>query len=337
MSCISPISMKITSRNGVSDFFNIPCGHCLNCLVTKQSQLTFLANKELLTTYQKGLGASFVTLTYDDNHLPTNENGVVTLRRKDVQNFIKNMRRQMEYYNCEIPFKYIYCGEYGDGSHSTSLQGVSTCRPHYHIVFIGLSDDVIRKYTRKLWKFGLCDIGSLSAGGIRYVCKYMTKACPDKEVKTLRESLGVQNPFIYHSVGMGKEWIDKNLDKIVDDDFCFNLNGKLNLFPKYVLRYVSAHTGTNYLPYVRKFLKKEVDLVRSKGISYNQYAFEKDYLRYKTLVANLRQQNKPINDITLSKHWCRPYHTFDRVAKKHINKKCADLADFALYGDVVPF
>lgn len=337
MSCISPINMEVKSRIGMVKEINIPCGHCLNCLVTKQSQLTFLANKELLTVYQRGQGASFVTLTYDDNHIPTNENGYVTLFRKDVQNFIKNMRRQMEYYNCKIPFKYIYCGEYGDGSHSNSKTGVSTCRPHYHIVFIGLSDDQVIKYTRKLWKFGICDIGPLSAGGIRYVCKYMTKACPDKNVKTFREEFGVQNPFIYHSLGLGKDWINKNLDKIVEDNFTFNLNGKLNLFPKYILRYVAAHTGVNYRPYVLEFLKKDLQLAKAKNISYTQYSYERDYINYKTLVANLRQQGKPVNDITLKKSWIHPKHIIDRIPQNRQLKKLNNLTELALYGDVVPF
>ena len=38
-------------------------------------QIEFLTNKELNTVYRSGRSASFVTLTYDDNHLPYNDNG----------------------------------------------------------------------------------------------------------------------------------------------------------------------------------------------------------------------------------------------------------------------
>lgn len=372
MSCINPLDLQIRIKGRFKNI-NVSCGHCLNCLIKKQSQLTFLANKELLTRYSKGQGASFVTLTYDDNHIPYNENGFVTLRKSDVQKFLKNVRRQIEYHNMKKDFKVIYCGEYGDGSHSTSSTGVSTCRPHYHIAFLGLTDSEAKFFTRKLWKHGLCDIGPLSAGGIRYICKYLTKACPDKEIKELREIAGVESPFINHSIGLGKEWIDKHLEEIVENDFHFNLNGKRTLFPRYVLRYVSAHTGVDYLSYVNKeiYNDRNREIARKNGFkSLDGYLYEQSFIKYKYKVASLRSQGKPITDITLNKKWIRPKHSFDRIPsvsvlaeaaynsvdhsspftrkkleiprKKVFNTKTLTFDnvvdwDRYLYGDVVPF
>lgn len=365
MSCINPLT--ITQKN--SRFirsFEVPCGHCLNCLIKKQSQLTFLAQRELLDRYKKNQSASFVTLTYDDNHLPFNDIGFVTLRKKDVQNFLKNVRRNMEYHNVSKPFKVLYCGEYGDGSHSTSKTGVSTCRPHYHIAFIGLSPEEIKVFTRKLWKNGLCDVGPLTSGGLRYICKYMTKACPDKEVKAIREAAEVENPFICHSIGLGKTWIERNMQKIVDDEFCFNINGKKYMFPKYVMQFVSNHTGIDYHPFVTKFLYNErLPLAKVNNMTYSQYDFEDSFIKYKYKVAALRSQGKPINDLTLSKKWCKPHSSHDRSLvelacklgkcdktfienKKSIpRKRFWDIKnnswnngvdwDLYLYGDVVPF
>lgn len=329
MSCINPLSVSTRCHNQVNNII-VPCGHCLNCLVKKQSQIEFLAKKELLENYKLGKSATFLTLTYDDKHIPINENGFVTLRRKDLQDFIKNMRRQIEYHNFNLQFKYLYCGEYGDGSHSTTESGISTNRPHYHLIFIGLSPEQTKLFTRKLWKHGLCDIGPLGAGGIRYLCKYMMKSTPDKDVKALRELCGQQNPFFYHSVGLAKTWINKNLDKIVEDNFTFNLNGKRYLFPKYVLQYVSNHTGVDFHRYVVNFLTNEVlPLAKVKGINFQQYSYEESFIKYKYKVAALRSQNKPINDITLSRKWVKPRHSIDR----HYSK----LSELALYGDVVPF
>lgn len=337
MSCINPIGVNIKNSQGYRQNIEVPCGHCLNCLIKKQSQITFLAQKELVGNYMAGKSASFVTLTYDDNHLPYNDNGFITLKRSDVQLFLKRMRRNMDYHNVRKDFKILYCGEYGDGSHSTSKSGVSTSRPHYHLVFIGLSPEKVKYYTRKLWLYGLCDIGPLSAGGIRYLTKYMTKACPDKDVKAFRKLCNVQNPFFYHSVGLGKEWICKNLQKIVDDGFTFNLNGKINLFPKYVMQFVSNHTGVDYHPYVIDFIKKnELQKAKLENRDYQSYNFEKSYLHYKYLVASLRSKNKPINDITLSKAYCRPAHSIDRSVKS-INPLVNNALDFARFGDVVPF
>lgn len=335
MSCINPIQLKVNDRYSHKLNIEVPCGHCLNCMIKKQSQIEFLAKKELLENYKLNKSASFVTLTYDDSHLPINEYGFSTLLRSDVQKFIKNMRRQIEYYGQNLSFKYLYCGEYGDGSHSTSRSGVSTCRPHYHIVFIGLSPEQVRAYTKKLWRFGLCDVGPLSAGGIRYLCKYMTKTIPDKEVKAIRAACGVQNPFFYHSVGLGKKWIDKNLSKIVEDSFTFNLNGKLYPYPKYVLQYVTLHTGISYKPYIRKGIIDSTlyKKCQSSNISYYDTNYDENFIKYKYKVAALRSQNKPINDFTLSKKWIKPRHSFDRSLNFNYNY----ILDIAKYGDVVPF
>lgn len=313
MSCINPIEMIVQTKYKGRQLIKTDCRHCLPCMIKRQQQIEFLCKKELNTVYRSGRSAAFVTLTYDDAHLPINDNGFVTLRRKDVQDFMKNMRRQMEYHKKKIPFKYIYCGEYGDGSHSTTKTGVSTHRPHYHLVFLGLSTAQIRKYTRKCWKHGICDIGELSAGGIRYLCKYMTKSCPDKDVKAFRQLCNVENPFFYHSVGIGKHWIHENLNKIVEDGFTFNIAGKKQLFPKYIMEYVSMKTGTSYIPYVRKFMQEEqLPKAHGQGITYSQYDFERSYVQHKMLVQNLRSQNKPINDVTLNKAYCKPVHQWDR-------------------------
>ena len=113
MSCINPLQLSVIS-DGRKKNIEVSCGHCLNCMIKKESQIEFLAKRELVDNYRKGLSAAFCTLTYDDNHIPFNENGFVTLRRKDVQNFLKNMRRQMEYYKVERKFKVLYCGNVGE-------------------------------------------------------------------------------------------------------------------------------------------------------------------------------------------------------------------------------
>lgn len=316
MSCIQPREMKIKTKYLGYKTIKIDCRHCMNCMIKRQSTIEFLAKKELLNNYLNGKSASFVTLTYDDDHLPVNEYGFNTLNRKDVQKFIKNMRRQMEYYHEKIDFKVIYNGEYGDGSHSSSKSGVSTCRPHYHLIFIGLSPEQIKKYTRKLWKFGLCDIGPLGAGGISYVCKYMTKALPTPDVKQFREKCKVQNPFLYHSVGLGKEWIDQNLEKIVQDGFTFNINNKIQLFPKPIIDYVAFHTNTNPKPYILDYYNKQVlPEIRASDKSFSEYDYEKSYIKEKLYVNSLRQQNKPVVDVTLSKSYAKPWHYHDRTPK----------------------
>lgn len=310
MACLFPYRVTLDNSFKQKEMFT-DCGRCLNCLVAKESALTFLAQKELLEVYKSGRGASFVTLTYDDSHIPITKDGLVTLRKRDLQLWIKNMRRQMDYYNEKIPFKYLACGELGS----------EKSRPHYHICILGLTDVQVSKYTKKLWKNGLCDIGALSAGGLRYVCKYLTKARPSKEIKKFRENLCIENPFIIHSIGLGKDWINRNLQKIVDDEFTFNFNKKINLYPKYILRYVSNHTGVDYIPFVRKYLLNENRkfLEINDGKSLYDHQIDNSYIQYKQKVASLRSKGKAVTDETLSKKWIKPYHFYDRQPSKDID------------------
>ena len=60
---------------------------------------------------------SFVTLTYDDEHLP----GDQCLDHRDFQLFMKRLRKR-------FPSRFFMCGEYG------GLNG----RPHYHSILFGV-------------------------------------------------------------------------------------------------------------------------------------------------------------------------------------------------------
>ena len=63
----------------------------------------------------------FLTLTFDDLHLPAS--GSVNVR--DVQLFLKRFRKALTYRNMKIRF--FACGEYGD----------KNLRPHYHLIIFG--------------------------------------------------------------------------------------------------------------------------------------------------------------------------------------------------------
>lgn len=314
MSCIHPVTISNSSivrlfKVGLlkTSSISVPCGRCLNCRIVKQSQLSFLCGREMLERYKCGQGNSFVTLTYDDAHLPVTDSGCVTLRKSDVQKFLKRIRRRLDYHY-HIPsnaFRVLYCGEFGQ----------KFSRPHYHICFFGLSTQIVREMSRKLWKFGVCDIGVLTSGGVRYVCKYMTKSMPNAKVKALRESLGVENPFIHHSFGLGREWILKNMQSIADNDFQFNVAGKRNFFPKYVMQFVSLHTGKDYRPVVaREMNRRLVDSFRGSTFdNLEDVDLEMSYLRYQNNVAVMRARGEPVDDeLCRVRKYMKPKHRLDR-------------------------
>ena len=51
----------------------------------------------------------FVTLTYDDKHLPFD----FKLKKSDVSLFIKKLRHYFERKDKSVKIKYFVCGEYG--------------------------------------------------------------------------------------------------------------------------------------------------------------------------------------------------------------------------------
>lgn len=121
--------------------------------------------------------AVFLTLTYNDHHLPAGG----TLVKRDMQLFFKRLRMYHHYNNPEAgKIKYFMCGEYGG----------KTQRPHYHAIVFGLDFADKRKHSTgkrgdalytsakldELWGLGHCWIGSVTTQSAGYVARY----CLDK-------------------------------------------------------------------------------------------------------------------------------------------------------------
>lgn len=123
----------------VRDFTEIPCGKCTGCRLEYSRQWADRCMLEL--EYHDS--AYFVTLTYDDMHVPTNyyadpetgeSNAVYTLKPRDLQLFMKRLRKRFP----DDDIRFFACGEYGD----------NTQRPHYHVILFGLHLNDLRFYKR---------------------------------------------------------------------------------------------------------------------------------------------------------------------------------------------
>lgn len=106
----------------------IPCGTCVGCKLDYSRQWADRCMLEM----QQHEHTWFVTLTYDDSHLPktwysASEDGdalmAATLSKRDLQLFFKRLRK-----NTGQELRYFCAGEYGDDTH----------RPHYHCIIFGL-------------------------------------------------------------------------------------------------------------------------------------------------------------------------------------------------------
>lgn len=140
------------------------CGQCIPCRINKRREWTHRILLEAAQTKDN----CFLTLTYDDEHLP--EGG--TLVPRDLRLFFWRLRKKMK-------FRYFGVGEYGDDSQ----------RPHYHVALFGVQS-CLRGLTsprrngtccevcdsmRLVWKNGNVYLGSLTEQSAAYIAGYVTK------------------------------------------------------------------------------------------------------------------------------------------------------------------
>ncbi len=128
--CLNPISILNPNfgqgklglnylHNTIDKYIQVPCGHCKQCVATRQSY--FLQRYDLESMVSE---LFFFTLTYAPEALPYGtfdfQDGTKTVpcfKISDVQNMFKRIRKY-----CPFPFSYVYVSEYGSRKH----------RPHYH-------------------------------------------------------------------------------------------------------------------------------------------------------------------------------------------------------------
>lgn len=162
----------------------IPCGRCLGC---KLDQANMWATRLYMETkcWNK---CCFVTLTYRPKDLPINENGLPTLVKKDIQDFMKRLRKHYQGADTwihpiknieENPIRYFCCGEYGD----------EKGRPHYHLALFNFEPKDLKPYkiskkghqsfTSKslyeIWGKGFVVIEELTFKSACYIARYVQK------------------------------------------------------------------------------------------------------------------------------------------------------------------
>lgn len=168
----------------------LPCGECPACRLEHANEWATRCMLEAKTWNGKGI---FVTLTYNNPHLPKNKNGMPTLRKKDIQNFKKRLRKYIAKHGeaisywqnpktgkFEKPIRTFECGEYGP----------TNSRPHYHqLIFNWIPNDLKlskqkgkdgsplyeSKILQKIWGNGFVIIGMLSYESASYVARYTMK------------------------------------------------------------------------------------------------------------------------------------------------------------------
>lgn len=175
MPCYSPLSAHQDTGGGRLDFsthkppnarhLQIACGQCYGCKSARAGEWTVRGTHEAKLHKHN----SFLTLTYDDKHLPYRGQ----LLHEHYQLFMKRLRKQYG----PSSARYYMCGEYGP----------QTCRPHFHAILFGIDWDdkeehgtnhqgdkvYISKDLDRLWGLGQCTTGAVTPQSIGYVSRYI--------------------------------------------------------------------------------------------------------------------------------------------------------------------
>lgn len=156
----------------------VPCGRCGACRARKANEWIIRLNEE----YKHARNAYFITLTYNENNVPYTNNGLQTLKKDDVKQFINLLRQYADY-------RYFLVAEYGDKGE----------RPHYHAIIFNffpvvnpatgkiimkrdwdkipydaiISDVDLEGVVYKAWKKGIVQVQALKGGAIRYCANYL--------------------------------------------------------------------------------------------------------------------------------------------------------------------
>lgn len=214
----------------VTDFIEIPCGHCIGCRLDYSKMW---ADRCMLELQHHGCNW-YVTLTYDDDHLPRREyldtdSGEVrescSLMKRDVQLFNKRLRKALAAEGSDSSrMRYYVAGEYGE------ISG----RPHYHGIYydLPLNDLVFYKRNRqgdflyispwltKIWKNGNVVVGEVTYDSCAYTARYITKKLNGPAAK-IYSDLNIDREFTVMSLRptIGREWFDKHGRDFIDFDY----------------------------------------------------------------------------------------------------------------------
>jgi len=212
--CVQPIILKNKQIGKGANLLTtpVPCGRCPQCVKSKINSWTLRIEKEL----ERSSRPLFITLTYNDENLPY-KNGNPTLQKRDIQLFMKRLRKQHSKVSKE-KLVYYACGEYG------TKRG----RPHYHMILLNLHGSV---GISSSWQLGFDYTVPAEIGSIGYVLKYMSK----QRQKSNKEQ---KNPeFSLMSKGIGSNYLTDRIKRYHTENLenCYYIKSdgiKLSL-PKY--------------------------------------------------------------------------------------------------------
>lgn len=277
MKCLNPVLVR--SPSGMLN--HVPCGKCIECLHRRRLDWSF----RLLQELKVSSSACFLTLTYDDEHLPYGSDGLPTVVKSDVQLFMKRLRSRVS-----NGVRFFAVGEYGS----------KTFRPHYHILLFNVPPERLYSSVVCSWTYGNPYFGDVNEASIMYTAKYCLGYVQSFSAEQER-------PFMLCSrrPAIGSRFLDSLQASFIKSSLsriCVGKSGGCTLLPRYyyekmypkALREV-INTRSRFLSYEKgsKIFTANF-LYNSFAASHNQATKEESCrrARIRQLVSNISKNSK---------------------------------------------
>ncbi|WNK13094.1 MAG: replication initiator protein [Microvirus sp.] len=247
MRCVRPIQawqtdggqIVFAERGKIRRSLTLRCGQCVGCRLERSRQWAVRCMHEA----QLHLSNSFVTLTYDDEHVPRDG----SLRYSDFQYFMKRLRLEFG------PTRFYMCGEYGEQFR----------RPHFHACLFGLffPDRVLFRETEagssiftsvaltRLWPHGFSSVGDVTFESAAYVARYVMKKVTGQLADAHYSSVDPETGEVFWRVpeftrmslkpGIGAPWMDKFYPDVFPNDYVV-VRGRKCRPPRYYQKWLTS-------------------------------------------------------------------------------------------------
>lgn len=220
MQCFSPIRIKNPDPEG-EKYLTVPCGKCEACAQNKAAQ--WFTRLKMQQRYSKN--AVFVTLTYNDQHLPPprqDNDGFwhYDVSKDDIRHYHYRLRKALGTRSRDL--KYFLISEYGPNPENGWL-----FRPHYHAIYYNLLENDYGKLERAWKNKGFVEFGEITDGRMAYVSGYV--------MEKLFTPPGALPPFTFISNGIGLGYVEDFAEyhRGQLDRFSIPIDGRSHPMPRY--------------------------------------------------------------------------------------------------------
>lgn len=268
MPCFNPLRAFRQSGGGVvfrevGDVlygFDVPCGRCIGCRLERSRQWAVRCVHESMFHTDN----CFITLTYDDAHLPAHN----SLDYKDFQLFMRRLRKRFR----PSKVRFFMAGEYGE----------MFDRPHFHAILFGVNFSDRKFHTvsgdfnvdtseilSSLWPQGYSSVSDFSYETAAYVARYCTKKVTGDLASSHYAVVNYDTGELFYRTpefshcsvkpGIGYQWFEKYYLSDVKVRDGIRINGITATPPRYYDKLLKRSYGVLALDDVK--VKRQLDSV----------------------------------------------------------------------------